>query len=185
MDPRTIFDYKCHNCKRTKEPGEFGYNKQTKTKRVTCNPCHQTRTEAKQRARDRRATLPTETGVFTGVTSDTSEEGPRVIVHLPSGTTEEEPVCENACFYKPMCTRVSARYTCSHLQCFQTHCMLGRCIACGCSTLRFDDPAPIWLTDAAASSSSSGPARREDEPEPEGEPVPECDFCSIFVTSEY
>ena len=55
MDPRTINEYKCHTCKETKEPWEYGYNHQTKTKRVTCNVCHQKRTEGKAKLKERRS----------------------------------------------------------------------------------------------------------------------------------
>ena len=55
--------------------------------------------------------------------------------------------------------------------------MLGRCIACACSTLRYD--REIILGNGA---SSSGPAIPEDDRQPEEEPEPETeDPLSYFV----
>ncbi len=112
--------------------------------------------EQETRARDRQAALRAELGTQAVVdnTPETTEEEPRIIAYLPLGTSEEEPVCENACSDRLRCTRVHARYTCAHLQCILTHCLLGRCIACGCSTLRYDHEIPLPLPGL----SSSGPA---------------------------
>ncbi len=57
--------------------------------------------------------------------------------------------------------------------------MLGRCIACACSTLRYD--REIILGNGA---SSSGPAipENEREPEEEAEPGEFLDTLSLFVT---
>jgi hypothetical protein len=190
MDPRTIFDYKCHKCKRTKEPGEYGFNNQTKTKRVTCNTCHQKRTEREDyRLRDTR--LRAEAALMPPPAPETTEEEPRVIVYLPPGTSEEEPVCENGCTDRLTCQRVHPRYTCMHYQCIMTHCLLNRCVACGCSSLRFN--REIMLSYSASSSSGGAIAEDTDGPvpycdEPEGEP--ECepepvDPFTLFITSEY
>ena len=185
MDTRNLFNYKCHTCKHTKEPDEFGYNTQTKTKRVTCNVCHGKRSERAATLRTSR--LETQSNVYfptpevVHILSDTTEEEapPRVVFHIPLGTSEEEPVCENACSNRLECCAVRARFTCLHLQCVRTHLMLGRCIACSCSTLRYD--REVELSNGA---SSSGPAIREDEAEPEEEVEPgDClDTLSLFVT---
>ncbi len=151
MDPRTIFNYKCHTCKQTKEPGEFGHNSQTRTLRVTCNTCHQKRTERAANLRTSRL------------------ETPAVVV-LDLETSEGEERCENACASSLECYGVRCRFTCSHRQCVMTHLVLGRCIACGCSELRFGGEVMIPTN---PTSSSSGPAVPENEAEPEAEPEPE------------
>ena len=144
--------------------------------------------EQETRARDRQAALRAELGTQAVVdnTPETTEEEPRIIAYLPLGTSEEEPVCENACSDRLHCKRVHARYTCLHLQCIRTHFLVGSCIACGCSELRFDREIPLPLP----GSSASGPAIPENEAEPEGEPKPEntpepIDPFSRFITSEY
>ncbi len=141
MDPRNIFAYNCHTCKQTKEPADFGYNNQTKTKRVTCNVCHCKRTQRAAILRASRLETPSNvyfpTPEVDMILSDTTEEDvPRVVFHIPLGTSEEEPVCENACSNRLQCTAVRARFTCLHLQCVRTHVMLHRWMACSCSTLR-------------------------------------------------
>ncbi len=185
MDTRNLFNYKCHTCKQTKEPDEFGYNTQTKTKRVTCNVCHGKRSE--RAATLRASRLETQSNVYfptpevVHILSDTTEEEapPRVVFHIPLGTSEEEPVCQNACSNRLLCHNVRARFTCLHLQCARTHLMLGYCIACSCRTLRYD--REIELSNGA---SSSGPAIPENEREPDEEPEPEepYDSLSLFVT---
>ena len=113
--------------------------------------------------------------------SNTTEEAEtRIVAYVPLGTSEEELVCDNACANRLQCTAVRARFTCLHLQCIRTHVMLHRCIACDCSTLRYD--REIILD--SAGSSSSGPAIPENEREPEEEMEPgEClDTLSLFVT---
>ncbi len=133
------------------------------------------------RARDRQAALRAELGTqaVVAITPEITEEEPRITAYLQLGTSEEEPVCENACSDRLRCTRVHARYTCSHLQCIRTHLMLGRCIACSCSTLRYD--REIILSTGA---SSSGPAIPENDRQPEEEPEPDesMDTLSLFVT---
>ncbi len=193
MDQRTIYEYKCHTCKEMKEPFEYGYNHQTRTKRVTCNVCHQKRTEGKAKLKERRSEAaaaaaaevyyetPEVDHTMTPSTEEEVEEPARVIFYMPLATSEEEPVCENACFDRLNCVAVRARFTCGHLQCVSTHLMLGRCIACGCSVLRFEREVNL---DISGSSSSSAPAERPDRPEPEEEMEPgEClDTLSLFVT---
>ncbi len=167
MDPRTIFNYKCHTCKQTKEPGEFGHNSQTGKLRVTCNTCHQKRSEREAKLRTSRLGTPA-VAAFE-------------IVRLDNETSEtDEERCENACFNRLECYGVGRRFTCSHLQCVNTHLAIGRCIACGCSELR-NIGYPIIANPA---SSSSGPAIPEDEEEPEGEPEAANPF-SIFITCEF
>ena len=150
MDPRNIFDYKCHNCKQMREPGEYGYNSQTKALRVTCNTCHRKWTERAANLRVSRLGTPS--------------------VAVLDLETSEEPACENACSNRLECYGVRRRFTCSHLQCVKTHLWLGRCIACGCSELRFGGEVMIPTN---PTSSSSGPAVPENEAEPEAEPEPE------------
>ncbi len=194
MENRNLFAYKCHTCKETKEPDDFGYNNQTKTKRVTCNDCHQKRTEGKAKLKERRSEAaaaaaaaevyyetPEVDHTMTPSTEEEEEQESRVIFYMPLATSEEEPVCENACANRLQCTSVRARFTCGHLQCVSTHLMLGRCIACGCSVLRFEREVNL---DIQGSSSSSAPAERPDRPEPEEEMEPgEClDTLSLFVT---
>ena len=83
------------------------------------------------------------------------------------------------------CVRVHARYSCMHLQCIRTHCLLGYCIACGCSDLRYEGEVMLPMP----GSSSSGPdvleneAELEPEPEPENTPEP-VDIFAIFIRSE-
>ncbi len=185
MDPRTIFAYKCHNCKQMKEPDDFGYNNQTKTKRVTCNVCHRKRSERKDALKETRAQDHTDTyyevpAVVDHIMSDTSEEGePRIVAYIPLGTSEEEPVCENACSNRLDCKAVRSRFTCGHLQCIRTHLMIGYCIACSCSTLRYD--REIILGNGSAS--APGPAVPENDTQPEEEPEPETeDPLQYFVT---
>ncbi len=72
---------------------------------------------------------------------------------FPVSSSEGGPVCENACFDRSNCVAVRARFTCGHLQCVSTHLMLGRCIACACSTLRYDR-----VIELGNGGSSSGPA---------------------------
>jgi DNA-directed RNA polymerase subunit RPC12/RpoP len=193
MDPRTIFNYKCHNCKQEKEPDDFGYNNQTKTKRVTCNDCHQKRTEGKAKLKERRSEAaaaaasaeayyetPEVDHTMTPSTEEEEEQGSRVIFYMPLATSEEEPPCENACANRLECVGVRARFTCGHQQCVRTHLMLGRCIACSCSILRFEREVNLDIR----GSSSSAPAEPRDRPEPEEEMEPgEClDTLSLFVT---
>ncbi len=188
MESRNIFSYKCHTCKETKEPDEFGYNNQTTTKRVTCNVCHRKRSERAATLKESRAQAQADTtdtyyeipAVVDHIMSDTTEEEEtRIVAYIPLGTSEEEPVCENACANRLECNAVRSRFTCGHLQCVRTHLMLGRCIACSCSTLRYD--REIILSNGA--SSSSGPAIPEADRQPEEEPEPETeDPLSYFVT---
>ena len=188
MENRNLFNYKCHTCAETKEPDEFGYNNQTKTKRVTCNVCHRKKSErakalkeskaqAQAAAADNHYEYPT--GVDHIMSDTTTEEEARVVAYIPLGTSEEEAVCENACANWLDCVAVRSRFTCGHLQCVRTHLMLGRCIACSCSTLRFEQE----ITLESRGSSSSGPAQPRDKPEPEEEMEPgEClDTLSLFV----
>ncbi len=192
MENRNLFAYKCHTCKETKEPDDFGYNNQTKTKRVTCNDCHQKRTEGKAKLKERRSEAAAAAAaevyyeppeVDHTMTPSTEEEEvvepARVIFYMPLATSEEEPPCENACANRLECNSVRARFTCGHLQCVRTHLMLGRCIACSCSTLRFEREVNL----ESRGSSSSGPAQPRDKPEPEEEMEPgEClDTLSLFV----
>jgi hypothetical protein len=181
MEPRTIFNYKCHTCKQTKEPGEFGHNSQTGKLRVTCNTCHQKRTEREAKLRTSRLGTPA-VAAFVHPDPETTEEehGIPEIVRLDWETSEEEERCENACSNRFECYGVGRRFTCSHLQCVNTHLALGRCIACGCSELR-NIGYPIIVNPA---SSASGPAIPEDEEEPEGEPEAANPF-SIFLTCEF
>ena len=191
MDPRTLHEYKCHTCKEVKEPFEYGDNHQTKTKRVTCNVCHQKRTEGKAKLKERRSEAaaaaaaevyyetPEVDHTMTPSTEEEEEQESRVIFYMPLATSEDEPVCENACRDHLNCVAVRARFTCGHLQCVRTHLMLGRCIACSCSTLRFEREVNL----ESRGSSSSGPAQPRDKPEPEEEMEPgEClDTLSLFV----
>ncbi len=178
MESRNIFNYKCHTCKETKEPNEFGYNNQTKTKRVTCNVCHLRRSERAKALKESRALAQAATQHIMGDTA-TEEEETRIVAYIPLATSEEEPVCENACFNRQVCNAVRARFTCGHLQCIQTHLAIGYCIACGCSTLRYDHVIIL----GNGSSSSSGPAIPEADRQPEEEPEPETeDPLSYFVT---
>jgi DNA-directed RNA polymerase subunit RPC12/RpoP len=96
MDPRNIFDYKCHTCKQTKEPNEYGFNSQTKTLRVTCNVCHQKRTDRedilkkKQQALRREFEAQEALRYRAPVTSDEEPHTP-MIINLPNyDTTTEE-----------------------------------------------------------------------------------------------
>mgnify|MGYP002811282503 CR=1 FL=1 len=190
MESRNLFNYKCHNCKQTKEPDEFGYNNQTKTKRVTCNVCHRKKSERAKALKESRAQAQAAaadnhyeypSGVD-HIMSDTTteEEETRIVAYIPLATSEEEPVCENACFNRLVCNAVRARFTCGHLQCVQTHLAIGYCIACGCSTLRYNH---VIILGNGASSSSSGPAIPEADRQPEEEPEPETeDPLSYFVT---
>ena len=143
--------------------------------------CHQKRTEGKAKLKERRseaaaaaaAEVYYETpAVDHTMTPSTEEEEvvepARVIFYMPLATSEEEPPCENACFNRLECNSVRARFTCGHLQCVRTHLMLGRCIACSCSTLRFDREINL----ETRGSSSSGPAAPRDKPEPEEELEP-------------
>ena len=119
---------------------------------------------------------------FVHAAPDTTEEEPGIpeIVRLDWETSEDEERCEHACFNRLECYGVGRRFTCSHLQCVNTHLAIGRCIACGCSELRnISDPII-----ANPASSSSGPAIPEDEEEPEGEPEAANPF-SIFITCEF
>jgi hypothetical protein len=181
MDSRNIFDYQCHTCKQTKEPGEFGINSQTRKKLVTCFVCHSKRTERAAKLRTSRLGTPA-VAAFVHAAPDTTEEEPGIpeIVRLDWETSEEEERCENACFNRFECYGVGRRFTCIHKQCVNTHLALGRCIACGCSELR-NIGYPIIVNPA---SSSSGPAIPEDEEEPDGEPEAANPF-SIFITSEF
>ena len=183
MNPRDIFDYKCHTCKQIKEPNEYGFNSQTRKPRVTCNVCHQKRTERedslKLRKRALRLHIQEQEALIYTSPDTTEEEEVRGIVHFPLGTSEEEPVCENACSNRLECVRVCARYTCPHRQCILTHHAIGRCIACGCSALRYDHE--IFISRPGAS--SSGAAIPEVTPEPEGEPEPE--DLSMFLTLDF
>ena len=195
MDNRNLFAYKCHTCKQTKEPNEFGYNNQTKMKRVTCDVCQRKRSERAAALRETRAQAQPEivhhdTGeVDHQMTESTEEPETRLIVYLPRGTSEEEPVCENACSNRLQCTAVRARFTCLHLQCVRTHMMLHRCIACSCSTLRYDremDLSNIFLSSSGAAVPETEPEAENyfvDEPEEEMEPENE-DFSQYFVTEE-
>ena len=87
MDPRTIFNYKCHKCKRTQEPGDFGYNNQTKTKRVTCTNCNKKRTERDNyHLRDSRLLAEAElrTQAVADITPETTDEvDSRTLYYLP------------------------------------------------------------------------------------------------------
>ncbi len=137
MDPRTIYEYKCHTCKETKEPWEYGHNHQTKTKRVTCNVCHQKRTEGKAKLKERRTQAqaqaqtqaeayyetPEVDHTMTPSTEEEEEQESRVIFYIPLATSEEELACENACANRLECVGVRARFTCGHLQCVRTHLM--------------------------------------------------------------
>jgi hypothetical protein len=186
MNSRDIFDYKCHTCKQTKEPNEYGYNSQTRTLRVTCNICHQKRTDREDALKLRKQALRLqiqEQQTLSYTASDTTEEEEvRGIIHLPLVTSEEEPVCENACSNRLECVRVCARYSCHHQQCILTHHVLGRCIACGCSTLRYDNE--IWISSTGVS--SSGAAIPEVTPEPDCEPEPDEPVdLSMFLTMDF
>ena len=191
MENRNLFAYKCHTCKETKEPDDFGYNNQTKTKRVTCNDCHQKRTEGKAKLKERRSEAaaaaaaevyyetPEVDHTMTPSTEEEEEQESRVIFYMPLATSEDEPACENACRDRLNCVAVRARFTCGHLQCITSHLRHPRCIACGCSILRFEREVNLDIQ----GSSSSGPAEPRDKPEPEEEMEPgEClDTLSLFV----
>ncbi len=181
MDGRDIFDYKCHTCKQLREHHEFGYNKQTGRKRVTCNFCHQKKTERTERHREAEAQLREPPTVHI---PDSSEEPLPVLVPFPLSTDEEEAPCASACVDRSLCVRVYARYTCQHKQCARTHAVLGACIECGCSQ---PNNSGEDLTMYNRGASSSGPREPEhtftDEPdaEPEPENTPEPDPFAIFL----
>ncbi len=167
------------------KPAYFGYNNKTRTKRVTCNVCHRKRSERAENLRESRSQAQAdtyyETPAVDHIMADTTEEEEtRSVACIPLGTYEEEPVCENACFNSLECNAVRGRFTCGHLQCVRTHLLLARCVACSCSTLRYDREIIV----DTASLLSSGPAIPENEREPEEEMEPgEClDTLSLFVT---
>ncbi len=166
MNPRETFDYKCSTCKRMCEPSEFGNNERTGARLKTCKPCRRKRFDREAAFRARVAAfdnvfIPAETRmvVYNPTALNTSDGPAYPLTDFPVSSSEIGPMCENACVDRSMCHHVISRYTCGHLQCFRTHAMIGRCIECGCYTLR-DTP----------SQSSSGP---RDEAEPDAEPEPE------------
>jgi hypothetical protein len=164
-----------------KEHHEFGYNNQTRRKRVTCNFCHQKKTERTERRREAEARL--REPVTAHITESTEEPLP-VLVPFPLSTDESEEPCANACGENSICVRVYARYTCQHTQCARTHEVLGRCIECGCSEALY---AGEDLTMYNRGASSSGPVepehtfREEPDAEPEPENTPEPDPFAIFL----
>ena len=85
MENRNLLTYKCHTCKETKEPDDFGYNNQTKTKRVTCNVCHQKRTEGKAKLKERRSEA-----AAAAAAAGTEHETPEVDHTMTPSTEEEE-----------------------------------------------------------------------------------------------
>ncbi len=54
MTPRVLYSYKCHTCKKVKEPSEYRENFNTGYVRVNCDSCYEKREARERRAREER-----------------------------------------------------------------------------------------------------------------------------------